>query len=72
MKNAFHTRVGSPLPLGSSLTPQGVNFAIFSRNATAVSLVIAGDSEQAGWQEIAFNPAIHKTEIGRASCRERV
>ena len=61
MKNVFSTRVGSPLPLGSSITPQGVNFAIFSRHAEAVSLVIAADSERPGWEEIALAPAIHKT-----------
>ncbi|MDR0320353.1 MAG: glycogen debranching protein GlgX [Treponema sp.] len=32
--------IGKALPLGASLTHEGVNFAIFSRNATAVTLII--------------------------------
>jgi len=31
---------GKALPLGASLSHGGVNFAIFSRNATAVTLII--------------------------------
>lgn len=31
---------GSPYPLGATLTPAGVNFALFSRNATAVTLCL--------------------------------
>src|SRR3974377_2404800 len=31
---------GQPLPLGATLKPNGVNFSIFSRNATSVTLVL--------------------------------
>jgi len=31
---------GKAMPLGASLTNEGVNFAVFSRNATAVTLII--------------------------------
>jgi pullulanase/glycogen debranching enzyme len=30
---------GSPLPLGSSVSDEGVNFSIFSREASAITLV---------------------------------
>jgi len=36
-KNA---ETGKALPLGASLTNEGVNFAVFSRNATAITLII--------------------------------
>ena len=36
---------GKPLPLGSSRAPAGVNFAVFSRNGTAVSLVLYPEAE---------------------------
>jgi len=39
----FHS--GSPLPLGASVASDGVNFAIFSRNATAVTIVIYETAE---------------------------
>nr|VFK78021.1 MAG: glycogen operon protein [Candidatus Kentron sp. SD] len=32
---------GEPLPLGATVQPDGINFSIFSRNATTVTLVIA-------------------------------
>ena len=31
---------GQPLPLGATLKPNGVNFAVFSRNGTSVTLVL--------------------------------
>ncbi|OQX10689.1 MAG: glycogen debranching enzyme GlgX [Desulfobulbaceae bacterium A2] len=36
----LQTHSGSPLPLGATVTPQGVNFALFSRHARAVVLVL--------------------------------
>lgn len=57
----FQTKTGSPLPLGSSLTSQGINFALFSRHAQAVTLVVAADSEQRNWLEIPLSPSVHKT-----------
>ena len=34
----FRVLAGEPFPAGASVSPKGVNFAVFSRNATAVSL----------------------------------
>jgi len=38
--NSFTVETGKALPLGASLYKEGVNFAVFSRNATAVTLII--------------------------------
>lgn len=61
MKKSFPTRTGSPLPLGSTITPQGVNFALFSRHAHAVTLVIAPDDARPDWVEIPLDPRANKT-----------
>jgi glycogen operon protein len=61
MKNIFHIEAGSPLPLGSSSTPRGINFALFSRHAETVTLVVVADPGQQGWLEIPLDPTIHKT-----------
>ncbi len=33
-------RIGTPLPLGATVTPRGVNFSVYSRNATQATLVL--------------------------------
>jgi len=44
---------GKALPLGSSVTHEGVNFAIFSRNATAVTLILfESPDKDSPWLEI--------------------
>ncbi|MGE4559317.1 MAG: glycogen debranching protein GlgX [Desulfobulbus sp.] len=50
-----------PLPLGNSLTPKGINFALFSRHAQTVSLVIAFDEGDGELWEIPLDPLHHKT-----------
>ncbi|MBN1422035.1 MAG: glycogen debranching protein GlgX [Planctomycetes bacterium] len=40
---------GRPLPLGATVSPDGINFSIFSRHATAMTLVLFRDL--AGWEE---------------------
>jgi len=53
---------GKALPLGASLTHEGVNFAIFSRNATAVTLIIFESAEKdCPWIEIPLDKREHKT-----------
>jgi glycogen operon protein len=52
---------GQPLPLGVSETHRGLNFAVFSRHATAVWLVVfAADTERIA-SEIALDPINHRT-----------
>ncbi|WP_231607693.1 glycogen debranching protein GlgX [Streptacidiphilus albus] len=45
--SGFGVRVGRPFPLGATLVPGGVNFAVYSNQATAMSVVLfkRGDSE---------------------------
>jgi glycogen operon protein len=52
---------GKALPFGAVFTPHGVNFSLFSRNATAVSLVIF-DHPQATEpiDELVLDPHIHR------------
>ncbi|HOX92981.1 MAG TPA: glycogen debranching enzyme, partial [Spirochaetales bacterium] len=62
MKETPTVGAGSPRPFGAQITPTGVNFAIFSRNATSMRLCVfasATDSE-ALWS-IALDPRCHRT-----------
>ena len=53
---------GKAQPLGASLVQDGVNFAIFSRNATAVTLIIFESADPgSSWKEIPLNPNENKT-----------
>ncbi|MCF6186700.1 MAG: glycogen debranching protein GlgX [Desulfobulbaceae bacterium] len=55
-------RSGSPEPLGATVTAQGINFALFSRHATAVILVIEqGKDEKTVQKEFALDPVLNKT-----------
>jgi glycogen operon protein len=54
--------MGKALPLGASITHGGVNFAIFSRNATAVTLVVFESAEKNSPRiEIPLDKNTHKT-----------
>lgn len=57
----FRTVRGRPLPLGAFSLAEGVNFALLSRNATSVRLVLlALDNEQV-LAEITLDPRMHRT-----------
>lgn len=62
MMTALSPAPGRPQPLGAHCEPSGVNFALFSRNASAVSLLVftaAEDAEAA--QEFALDPRMNRT-----------
>jgi glycogen operon protein len=62
MKINFSTTSGLPQPLGATVTPTGINFALFSRNAESVALVLSSEnSPGADKSELTLDPAIHKT-----------
>jgi glycogen operon protein len=50
---------GLPFPLGATLTPRGVNFALFSENAEAVDLCLF---DAAGTHEMTRHRLAHKTD----------
>jgi glycogen operon protein len=60
-KEKFITSAGYPLPMGSSLKPEGVNFAVFSRNAETVTLVLFKSGIEDPVAEILLDPKINRT-----------
>jgi len=55
-------RVGAPLPLGTQETGGGVNFAIFSRNATRVRLeFFAQSKDAAAIRQVELDPNLNRT-----------
>ncbi len=52
---------GHPLPLGVSETRHGLNFAVFSRHATAVTLVLFAPRRDAPVLELPLDPTVHRT-----------
>jgi isoamylase len=52
---------GSPLPFGISFQPNGVNFSLFSKNATAVTLNLFLPKDSEPIYEIPLDPEINKT-----------
>ncbi|MGH7172009.1 MAG: glycogen debranching protein GlgX [Gemmataceae bacterium] len=58
---AFKTSRGSCRPFGAVPRADGVNFAIFSRHAQAVSLVLFRDGREDAVAEIPLDPFVHKT-----------
>jgi isoamylase len=60
--SAERAPVSHPYPLGSTLTPDGTNFSIFSASATGMELVLfdhADDPQPA--RVIALDPVLHRT-----------
>jgi glycogen operon protein len=55
------TRRGSGQPFGATVRPDGVNFAIFSRHAHAVSLVLFREGVEEPCAEIPLDPTHNKT-----------
>ncbi|MDR0502473.1 MAG: glycogen debranching protein GlgX [Treponema sp.] len=53
---------GKALPLGASLSNDGVNFALFSRNATEITIIIFDSSDpESSWTEIQLDSKSNKT-----------
>ena len=58
---SFKISRGLPLPFGPSTTREGINFAVFSRNATQVTLVIFTAQAKSPLLEIPLDPRFNKT-----------
>ena len=52
---------GHPIPLGASRTSDGINFAVISHNATAVTLVLSEPCSSESLAEIPLDPDFHRT-----------
>lgn len=57
----FRVTRGSPLPFGATLVRNGINFAIFSRHATDVSLVLFRPDDPEPVLELPLDPRRHRT-----------
>ncbi|MBU0937016.1 MAG: glycogen debranching protein GlgX [Spirochaetes bacterium] len=62
MKESYTVKTGSPRPFGATVVPGGVNFAIFSRNASCMHLCIydKADDGLASF-EVSLCPVMHRT-----------
>src|SRR5271155_5366747 len=59
---AFQTAPGSPHPLGATPQQGGVNFSLFSQNATGVQLLLfAAAADPQPIQTIELDPFVNKT-----------
>ena len=55
-------KIGSSAPLGATVYPGGVNFSVFSKNATLVELLLFDDEKSAQPRKvIALDPRRHRT-----------
>jgi glycogen operon protein len=57
----FRVRRGHPLPYGAAARRDGVNFSVFSRHATAVSLVLFAPGEREPVLELPLDARYNKT-----------
>lgn len=57
----FRVVRGSPLPLGPVRVPGGVNFAVYSRHATAMTLVVYDGDQGAPAAEISLDSRLNRT-----------
>ena len=65
---AYRVRPGRPHPLGATPDADGANFALFSRHATAVQLLLFENHDDApAVQVFTLDPAVHKTSTSGTS-----
>lgn len=60
-KKLFRIERGDPQPFGATLKPNGINFSIFSKHATSVTLVLFVTGENDPIAEISLDPNLNKT-----------
>jgi isoamylase len=61
MSEKFDTKRGFPHPFGATKYPGGMNFALFSKHALAVSLCLFHPDEENAFSEIPLDPKTNKT-----------
>jgi glycogen operon protein len=52
---------GVPAPLGASVHPDGVNFSVFSKDASSIELLLFDDAGSPASRTIALHPQRHRT-----------
>ncbi|PMB15552.1 glycogen debranching protein GlgX [Fischerella thermalis] len=58
----FHTLPGRSFPLGATISPEGVNFCVYSAHCTGLELLLFDTPKDAQpTQVIQFDPKLHKT-----------
>ena len=57
----FRVGSGRPLPIGVSVSHAGLNFSLFSRHATAVTLVLFAPRQHQSFLELPLDPAVNRT-----------
>ena len=57
----FAVRRGSPLPFGASVRRTGINFAVFARHASAVSLLLYQPGEADPFLTLPLDPRYNRT-----------
>lgn len=66
----FKLRPGRPFPFGAHLVPGGINFSVFSRQATYCSLVLFKKGAREPFVEIPFRGAFQKPDTGEPAWGE--
>ncbi|MBI4647028.1 MAG: glycogen debranching protein GlgX [Bacteroidia bacterium] len=62
VRNLYKTKPGKPHPLGATPDKKGVNFSVFSRNATDIELLLFDEHDDLDpVQIIALDPKVNKT-----------
>ncbi|MFN0171602.1 MAG: glycogen debranching protein GlgX [Bryobacteraceae bacterium] len=61
VRPGFAVRRGWPLPLGATLHRDGINFALFSRHATSVALVLFYPGDIESLVEFPLDPVVNRT-----------
>ena len=61
MSKQFAVSSGHPLPIGPSILSDAVNFSLFSRHATQVSLLLYESSQKKAVAEIPLDPIRNRT-----------
>lgn len=59
----FRLRYGHPLPFGASLVPGGINFSVFSSQATSCTLVLFEKEAARPFAEIPFPPEFRMGDV---------
>jgi glycogen operon protein len=57
----LRTTRGQCQPFGASVLPGGINFAVFSRHADRVDLVLFQEGREEPWAEISLDPVLNRT-----------